>query len=348
MPAKPEDSVEAWHKPACVVYRSVSILPALQMPDLLSLEVRHFDDPHRRLGFDFDPSAVPKDCKSSIQVLCSSAVRSVSKDQLKTLLRSIEALKVIKVKRCSFETTDKLVELATLYHAESLEIIYIDKTQHVHRGNDCRFYYTPCIRHLQNIRDLVVDFHDLYRHSLELREQQPSLENAELLQEALASVLLPSLQRLEVCGMWCNGEPEKAELEDLDIAIAGALGARDVSNLRLLSLSRMQHCSGRSVGGDLYTIPYVRRLSITNLAPYSYGRRCFAPKFFATIEAGHRFGVLVETVYHYKTTCSLFEARPWTEHDMRRFLANGSFQHWERLGRCGFRDCKTCKEGVFY
>lgn len=233
VPAKPEYSVEAWHKPACVVYRSVSILPALQIPDLLSLEVRHFDDPHRRPGFDFDPSAVPNDCKSSIQVLCFSAVRSVSEDQVKTLLRSIEALKVIKIKNApskpqtswwswppsimqSRSKSFTLTRLST-YIAETTA----DST--IHRVSAA--FRTSAISWWMSMIFTVTPL-SFANNSRPWR----TLNTCKKLW-LRCSYLRSSVSRYAECGAMEN--QTKPSWKIFDIAIAGALEARDVSNLRL-------------------------------------------------------------------------------------------------------------------
>ncbi|KAM0715247.1 hypothetical protein Q7P37_008745 [Cladosporium fusiforme] len=344
-PSRPEDPVEAWHTPACVVYRGSSIAAALQISGLRSLEMRRFVNSYGRL--EFDESQVSKDVRSSIEDISFIGVRDVRNDQLNVLFRSIKALKAIRVERCSFATLDTLVEKAILYHSKTLEVLYLGETQFAH-GCLHQLYYTPLLSRLENIHDLVVHLFDINQHTRELRENKSGLDDPAHLCQAIASILLPSLRRLEVWSMFHADEDTIEWSNVLDKAFASTIEMKDPPNLRILNLSKMQIASPMPYY-DRYTVPYARTLV---LKPYESNRsliRYLKPRFPATIEVGHRLGILVETVYHYKTTCCLFGARPWTEHDMRRYLARGEFQDWEALGDCGSFDCKTCLDsGVAY
>jgi hypothetical protein len=108
--SRPKDPVAAWHNRACVVYRASSTKKALQIPTLRSLEIRRFDDGYGRASYEEKDVLI--DPKSLVTELYFHFVPTVSEPQLRALISSCQALKTIRVDKCSFQTAELLVKLA--------------------------------------------------------------------------------------------------------------------------------------------------------------------------------------------------------------------------------------------
>lgn len=227
--SRPTDPVAAWHNREFVAYRPFTIVEALQIPTLRSLEVRTLHDRHGR--GDFDQSKLPAGLKSTITELYLNGVEKIDEEQLEVLISCFEGLKVLKVERCSFDTGNMLIELIAKCHAKTMEVIHFSKDQSLCQYGEPnpvpKLYNTPHLSGFINLHHLVVELADIYNHAAQ-----------STLHGALCLVFRPSLRYLRIVMTWENGRPNCitgvsgpgiGEVEALDKAIASALRTKAAS-----------------------------------------------------------------------------------------------------------------------
>jgi len=348
--SRPKDPVAAWHNRACVVYRASSIKKALRITTLRSLEIRRFDDEYGRASYEEKDVLI--DSKSPVTELYFHFVPTVSEPQFRALFSSCQALKTIRVDKCSFQTADLLVELAVKHHGKTLEVIHFGKRQKVLGGSSLRLYYTPHLDLLENIRHLVLHLQDLYDWEAGIRKWvEPLLprENDRSLNKALAVCFLPSLQSLEIRMTSVSKPPDNHEIEELDNAFADVLEMKH-GLLQRLDLSGMDHeyCYAKLFDtGGRYINPYLNRLFPHFGGHYvsaaAIGTCTQYPLFLKTIETGHQLGMMVKTFHHHRDNCERCKELSWSE-DLEKY---DSFEKSNPKEVCGRRKCEMCRNNTF-
>lgn len=344
--SRPKDPVAAWHNRACVVYRATSIKKALQISTFRSLEIRRFDDEYGRGNFEEEVSL--QGCKSPITELYFHYVPIVSESQLRGLFSSCQALKIINVDKCSFQTANLLVELATTYHGKTIEVIHFGKNQEVRGGSDHRLYHTPHLNSLENIRHLVVHLQDIYDWAAAIhwsRKKLLSGKGDRSLHKALAECFLPSLHSLEIRITSLKQPPNTHEIEELDSAFSDALSEKS-RLLKRLDLSGVEHeyCYAKlfDTGGRYLNrlFPHVGGHYVSAAA---IGALKLYPLFTKTIETGHRLGIMVKTFHHHRGNCERCHGLEWSG-DLEMY---DSFERLDTKEVCGSLKCEMCARNIF-
>jgi hypothetical protein len=344
--SRQKDPVAAWHNRTCVVYRASSIVKALQIRTLRSLEIRRFDDEYGRDNFEKDESL--PESKSPITELYFHYVPTVSESQLRGLFSSCQALKIVRVDKCSFQTANLLVELAARYHGKTIEVIHFGKNQKVRGGSDYRLYHTPHLNSLENIRHLVVHLQDIYDWTAGIHWSRKSLLSGKgdrSLHKALAECFLPSLQSLDIRITSLTQPPNTHEIEELDNAFTDVLKEKP-RLLQRLDLSCVEHeyCYAKlfDTGGRYLNrlFPHVGGHYVSAAA---IGTVKLYPLFTQTIETGHRLGVMVKTFHHHKGNCERCEGLAWSD-DLKVY---DSFERQDKKEVCGSLKCEMCARNIF-
>jgi hypothetical protein len=300
--------VAAWHNRAFVAYRPFTIVDALQVPTLRSLEVRTFRDKYLR--GDFDPSKLPAEFRSSITELYLNGVETIDKVQLDLLIPCFEGLKVPKTDNCSFDTGERLMELVANCHANTMEVVHYGKERDLCRnGRLDSVHMLYDIKHLSrfaNLRHLVVEYADIYDHAIK-----------STLHDALCLVFSPSLRYLKIIMTWTIGRrfdglnnrrcSVSGETEALDNAIARIL--RDKAALGSFRLERLNlawsevELNSPIPNGGYYVNWFFSYFGGHHVATAGRERYRFYPFFYRAIEAGHDAKTVVETFHHSKCMC---------------------------------------------
>ena len=314
--SRPADPVAAWHNRAFVAYRPYTIVDALQIPTLRSLEVRRFYDRYHR--GDFDPSKLPAGFTSSINELYLNGVEKIDKAQLEALISCLKGLRVLRVEDCSFNTGKKLMELVANSHSKTMEVIHYGKNQSLCQDgasiSAVKLYDIQHLSRFVNLRHLVVEFADIYDRAVNTT-----------LHDALCLVFSPSLEYLKINLTWTAGRlnpmnnfhgPASGEMEALDKAIASVLqekAAFGSFHLEKLDLTWSEmELSTLVVTPDEghYVNWFFPNYGSDRVATAFHPRYRFYPFFYRAIEAGHDAKIVVETFHHSKSMCKHCEALP--------------------------------------
>ena len=314
--SRPADPVAAWHNRAFVAYRPFTIVDALQIPTLLSLEVETFHDRYGR--GDFNPSKLPIGLRYSITELYLNGIERIDNAQLEVLIPCFKELKVLKVDNCSFDTGKRLMELLAKHHPKTVKVIHYGKKQSLcNEGGQysvSRLYDIQHLSHFANLRHLVVEFADIYDHAVR-----------STLHDALCIVFSPSLKYLKIILTWTAGvlnrmnsqrEPASGEIEALDSAIASALREKAASEsfcLKRLNLAWSEVELNTAVltpYGGHYVNWLFPNFGGHHVATAGRARHRFYPFFYRAIEAGHDAKIVVETFHHAKSLCKRCGALP--------------------------------------
>ena len=205
--SRPADPVAAWHNREFVAYRPFTIVDALQIPTLRSLEVRTFRDKFGR--GDFDPLKLPVGFRSSITELYLNGVENISTAQLEALIPCFKELKVLKVENCTFDMGNKLVELVARFYSKTMEVIHYGKKQSLCGAGGYsapRLYDIQHLSRFTNLRHLVVEIPGIL---------YGGFKNKSTLHDALCLVFPPSLKYLKILLTSTQGHRYWASQEDL-------------------------------------------------------------------------------------------------------------------------------------
>lgn len=330
----PEDPVASFHNRAFVAYRAFNIAEALQIPTLRLLEVRRFHDEYDR--GKFNPAELPKGFKSSIESLYFNHVPSISKMQLRGLMKSFRALRILRVKSCTSFSARKLISFVAAHHFDTMEIIHFGRDQTLRGEGNHRLYCTQVLSRFQRLRHLVVDLADIYRCTACASDFGLQNETDDvLLYNALSAVFLPSLESLVINMTWNRGHfgdtltpagPADGELETIDKTIARVLEALADSgdyNLRRLDLTwtQIEFCNPAPfLTGGVYLNRFFPNVGGFNTSGPSHCTAKLYPFFDRTITAGHNTGVVVETFHHSKSMCAKCKVFPRMKTSACEFL----------------------------
>lgn len=174
--SRPADPVAAWHNREFVAYRPFTIVDALQIPTLRSLEVRTFRDKFGR--GDFDPLKLPVGFRSSITELYLNGVENISTAQLEALIPCAKELKVLKVENCTFDMGNKLVELVARFNSKTMEVIHYGKKQSLCGAGGYsapRLYDIQHLSRFTNLRHLIVEIPDILHGGLKTKARSMML-----------------------------------------------------------------------------------------------------------------------------------------------------------------------------
>lgn len=166
----------------------ITIVDALQIPNLRSLEIRTFQGLYRR--DNFDPSQLPNNFKSAVTELYLNHMKRLDKTRLEGLVQSFKTLKVLEVDNCSINTGHQLMESIAKHHSQTIEVIHFGEKQKLCGSPGTRIYDIQLLSNFAKLRHLVVDLADLYNYAARWNEN---------LQKILYLVLkLPSLEYLKI------------------------------------------------------------------------------------------------------------------------------------------------------
>jgi hypothetical protein len=303
--SRPADPVAAWHNREFVAYRPFTIVDALQIPTLRSLEVRTF---HDRFGRgDFDPSKLPTEFRTSITELYLNGVEDISTAQLEAIIPCFEELKVLRVENCTFDTGNMLMELVAKFHSKTMEVIHYGNKQSLCGAPEYsapRLYDIQHLSRFTNLRHLVVELPDIL---------YGGFKSQSTIHDTLCVVFPPSLKYLKILltltyrNSWERPVPGKLDI--LDDAIAGLLREKAASGsfcLERLNLawSEMEwNTEVLTPSGGHYVNWFFPNFGGHHVATAVRARCRYYPFYYRAIEAGHDAKIVVETFHHAKSLC---------------------------------------------